>query len=75
MQREQGIDVQEQGKRILKTIRRQLGVARRVLDVPMPEPCLQRSGVAAGVGKREAAAVVQRTEGYAGRDRRTASEP
>ena len=35
---------------VLKSIRRKLGVAHRVLDVLVPEPSLQRPGVVAGVG-------------------------
>src|SRR5262245_136684 len=44
---------------VLKPVRRQLGVAHRVLDVLVPEPCLQRPGVVAGVGQRVAAAMPQ----------------
>jgi hypothetical protein len=35
---------------VLEPVRRQLGVAHRVLDVLVPEPNLQRPGVVAGVG-------------------------
>ena len=44
---------------VLEPVRRQLGVAHRVLDVLVPEPCLQRPGVVAGVGPRVAATVAQ----------------
>jgi hypothetical protein len=35
---------------VLEPIRRQLGVAHRVLDVLVPKPCLQRPGVVATIG-------------------------
>ena len=40
---------------VLKSIRRKLGVAHRVLNVLVPEPSLQCPGVLAGVGQRVAA--------------------
>jgi hypothetical protein len=40
---------------ILEPMRRKLGVAHRVLDVFVAEPCLQRPGVVAGIGKGVAA--------------------
>src|SRR5207248_6628342 len=45
--------------KVLEPMRRQLGVAHRVLDVFVAEPCLQRPGVMAGLGERVAAAVPQ----------------
>ena len=36
--------------KVLEPVRRQLGVAHRVLNVSVPEPSLQRPGVVAGVG-------------------------
>src|SRR5262245_13362521 len=44
---------------VLEPVRRQFGVAHRVLDVLVPEPCLQRPGVVAGVGQRVAATMAQ----------------
>src|SRR3954451_19822510 len=41
----------------LEPLRRQLGVARGVLDVLVPEPFLQGAGVLAVVGELEAAGV------------------
>src|SRR5262249_30092127 len=35
---------------VLKSIRRQLGVAHHVLNVLVPEPCLQRPRVVPGIG-------------------------
>jgi hypothetical protein len=35
---------------ILEPVVRQLGIANRVLDIPMPEPSLQGSGVVPRVG-------------------------
>jgi hypothetical protein len=47
---------------VLETMRRQLGVAHRVLDVLVPEIGLQGAGVVAGVGQGVAAAVPQSPE-------------
>src|SRR5215472_1519304 len=44
---------------VLEPMRRQLGVAHRVLNVLVAEPSLKRPGVVAGVGQRVAAAVPQ----------------
>src|SRR5262249_53249556 len=43
---------------ILEAVRREFGIARRVLDVLVAEPSLQRPGVVAGVGVAKAATVV-----------------
>src|ERR1700674_1982124 len=45
--------------KVLEPCRRQLGVAHRVLDVPVPEIGLQRPRVMAAVGKRIATGVPQ----------------
>jgi hypothetical protein len=42
---------------VLEPIRRQLGVAHRVLDVLVAKVCLQRPGVVAGICEGEAAGV------------------
>jgi len=44
---------------ISETIRRQLRIANRVLDIPVPEPRLQRSRIVAGIRQRIAAAMSQ----------------
>src|SRR5437764_13944478 len=44
---------------VLEPVRRQLGIAHRVLDVLVAEPRLQRAGVVAGIGQGVAAAVPQ----------------
>jgi hypothetical protein len=55
---------------ILETIRRQLGVAHRVLDVLVPELCLQRPRVVSRIGEGVAAGVAQHVredgEGHTG---------
>jgi len=43
----------------LEPVWRQLGVAHRMLDIPVTEPSLQRPRVVAGIGQREAAGVAQ----------------
>src|SRR5262245_7132829 len=44
---------------VLEPVRRQLRVAHRVLDVLVPEICLQRPRVVASVGERVAGSVAQ----------------
>ena len=44
---------------VLKPIRRQLGIAHRVLNVLVAEPGLQRPSVVTGIGQRIAAAMAQ----------------
>jgi hypothetical protein len=44
---------------ILEPMRRQLGIAHRVLNVLVAEPGLQRPRVVAGIGQRIAAAMAQ----------------
>jgi hypothetical protein len=43
--------------KVLKAIRRQLGVAHRMLDIAVPEICLQGAGVVALIGEGEATGV------------------
>src|SRR5215475_3474631 len=55
---------------VLKPIRSQLGVTHRVLDVLVPEPCLQRPRIVPGIGQGVATGVPQHVredrEGHAG---------
>src|SRR5262245_49985416 len=44
---------------VLEPKRRQLGVAHRVLDVLVPEICLQRAGIVAGISQRIASRVAE----------------
>jgi len=44
---------------ILEPRRRQLGIAHRMLDVPMPQVSLESSGIMPFVGQREPAGVPQ----------------
>jgi hypothetical protein len=44
---------------ILEPVRRQLGIAHRVLDVAMPKIRLRGAGIVAGISKGEAAGVAQ----------------
>jgi hypothetical protein len=49
---------------ILKAIGRKLGIPDGVLDVLVPEPCLQRTGVVARVRQGVATAVAQHVRMY-----------
>jgi hypothetical protein len=50
---------------VLKPIRRQLGVAHRVLDILMPEICLQAARIVAGIGQGIASAMAQHVRNVA----------
>ena len=55
---------------ILEAVRREFGIAHRVLDVLVAEPCLQRPRIVPGIGQGVATGVPQHVredrEGHAG---------
>src|SRR3974390_1546726 len=60
---------------IAEPIGRELGVDRGVLDVLMPKPCLDRSGVVTGIGQRKPTRMAKHMRVNLERHGRAATDP